>query len=447
MPKASCTNTTDILKAGSSIVIQNDVAIPRSKFNFDYTVLYDGGDVVMASYPITMTRGAYCKNPGSVLAGAVEILDTDNWGTEFVVPIGENSTRVFDNQIFFPTEVTTLFAMAGEDGTVVVSPSGVEHYVSKGLSVVFNVKMGDKITSNKPMQAHMLTGDKSSNYEMRWFSLISVSEWSDDYVTPVGDRNEFTKVVLYNNGDFPIDVQTTMRKNDVLETLTTTVGAKKYNFSPTINANSGAQLKSKNGEKFIALSFTDIGFSRTNKDTGTNAEVYDWGFPVVPRGLLTPQVLIGWGYGCTNNNCQGNEVRSPVWVTPLEDADIYVDYRNIGMNYEKISAKKFESIRITDKSDTDMSGAIIFAVKQGEGENGTTVDIAAAWGQDPFVSGPRQDISLDLGTVVLPYSGLRVSKTADKVAISVGETLRYTIRVSKYSMRTKIIFNADGCRL
>lgn len=43
-------------------------------------------------------------------------------------------------------------------------------------------------------------------------------------------------------------------------------------------------------------------------------------------------------------------------------------------------------MKLVDKADSDMSGAVIFATKPGTGTSGTPVDIAAAWGQNPDVS-------------------------------------------------------------
>jgi hypothetical protein len=63
-----------------------------------------------------------------------------------------------------------------------------------------------------------------------------------------------------------------------------------------------------------------------------------------------------------------------VWITPLEDADIYIDYNNTGSNYEvRNSTKALASVRIWDKVDHDMSGAVIFATKKGTGTDGPEV--------------------------------------------------------------------------
>jgi hypothetical protein len=68
----------------------------------------------------------------------------------------------------------------------------------------------------------------------------------------------------------------------------------------------------------------------------------------------------------------------------MEDADIYIDYQNTGVGLSMRTVKFLESTLIVD-SDKDMSGATIFAVKKGAARDGLPVDIAVAWGQNPYV--------------------------------------------------------------
>jgi uncharacterized repeat protein (TIGR01451 family) len=132
--------------------------------------------------------------------------------------------------------------------------------------------------------------------------------------------------------------------------------------------------------------------------------------------------------GCTNNNCFGNQPRSVVWVTPTADADIYIDYDNSGANFGVFSRKKLTSSKFVDK-DHDMSGAFLFATLPKSGPTGPGVPIAVAWGQDPAVSRSMQSISLDLGTVILPFPSLHAAKSADKYEVGFGDTLTYTIKI------------------
>jgi hypothetical protein len=60
----------------------------------------------------------------------------------------------------------------------------------------------------------------------------------------------------------------------------------------------------------------------------------------------------------------------------MEDADIYIDFKNTGVNQVMRSVNFLESVIITDTTDKDMSGASIFAVKRGQPKDGTPCDFA-----------------------------------------------------------------------
>lgn len=407
--------------------------------------MFDGRDKIQASYPITMTRGGYAQYPGSLLAGAVDVHPTESWGTEFQAPVGRNT--VAETETF---EWSRMFIMAKEANTVVDLPDGKQTVLGEGQSYSFSVNEGDYWKTSKPVQADLCVGDVGSNYEMRWFSLLPVESWSSSYFSSVGDSYAYTKMVVYNPSNVPITVELMYRPAGVnqlttFSTETYTIESRKSKFTRFVPTNSGGLLtlkKGPTGAKFIALSVTD-----TQKTDAAgeilNGQCYDWGYPVVPVNKLTPQVVIGWGYGCTDNDCtQKNDStgkllknplklvpRSVVWLSPLEDADVYIDYQNTGANYEKISMKKLESRKLRDGKDTDMSGAVIFATKPGSGPGGMPVDIAAAWGQDPAVSRDQQSFSLDLGTAVLPFPTIRVQKIVDKKVATTGDILTYTIKI------------------
>ena len=422
-----CTDENDKLNAGTSVVIQNTVELPRDASN----IRYDGGDRMQASFPIAVTRGAYPEFPGSLMAGAVEVLDTESWGTSFEAPVGENILGSFKG-----FQYTALFFMAAFDGTTVTLPNASNVTLDRGQGSMVRVNQGDKLTSDKIILVDLITGDVDSQYELRWYSLLDIDEWSREYVSPVGDSVGKTKMVLYNPGSFPLEISVEYLTNDGqdLTSEVRTVEPGRHILSLTIPSNSGALVKSS--DTFLALSLTDTEYD-TSLGQPTGGQWYDWGFPVLPRHQLTPQVLIGWGYGCTDNRCYGHEDRSVVWVTPVADADIYVDYNNTGTDYAVFSHKKaLSSTRFTDSFDTDMSGAVLFATEQDSGPSGPPVDIAAAWGQDPEISREFQQISLDLGTVVLPFASVRVNKVVDKETVSPGEILTYTIRISNVGQTT-----------
>ena len=82
----ACTDESDFLSAGDSIVVQNSVEIPRDKT----IIKYDGRDKLMASFGVTLTKGAYPTGPGPQMAGAVDVVETDMWGTNYIAPVGQD---------------------------------------------------------------------------------------------------------------------------------------------------------------------------------------------------------------------------------------------------------------------------------------------------------------------------------------------------------------------
>ncbi|MDX9955048.1 MAG: hypothetical protein RBT75_13170 [Anaerolineae bacterium] len=78
----------------------------------------------------------------------------------------------------------------------------------------------------------------------------------------------------------------------------------------------------------------------------TGAQLYDWGYSLLPSEQLSDEVLVGWAPGCTTvtgaNECFDNLdtssandqaiSRSPVWVTPLQNTTIYVDLDGGGVD-------------------------------------------------------------------------------------------------------------------
>lgn len=77
----------DFLASGRAIILDNDILKTRT----NATLYYDGKDRILASLPIAVTRSAYPNNPGSLMAGAVEVFNRDAWGTNFIAPVGENT--------------------------------------------------------------------------------------------------------------------------------------------------------------------------------------------------------------------------------------------------------------------------------------------------------------------------------------------------------------------
>ena len=279
-----CTDAVDRLKAGNAFVIQNVVALPRDPNVF----FYDGGDRIQASLPIAVTRGAYPVKPGSLMAGAVEVLATDRWGKVFESPVGmdvgKSSLPAF--------EYSALFFMAKDDETTVTLPNNTQVILNCGQGSMVKVNQRDRLIADKNIQVALITGGIDSEYELRWFVLYAAEQYSNEYISPVGDSFATTKVYLYNPSAKSIDVSVDFLVSGKRTNVTKKVSTRRGLLSDVIPTDSGAIFKST--EKFIALSFTDTEFTAANGQQ-TGGQWYDWGFPLVPRNQLTPQVLVGWG--------------------------------------------------------------------------------------------------------------------------------------------------------
>ena len=336
-----------------------------------------------------------------------------------------------------------MYVMAGEDDTEITidtkNGNTGTHTLARGESKNFRVNVGATVTASKPVQVDVLAGDLSSTYEMRWFSLLPVELWSNEYLSPVGNSKAMTRGLVYNPSSSAMVVDYVVGPEETTYTMTVPAGEVKQ--TDQILPDDKGTLFRASGD-FIVFEVVD---------TVNKGELFDWGFPVQPVNSLSPQVLIGWGYGCEGNDCDGTRTeskhagtgesdlvaRSVIWVTPVRAATFHVDFDNNGIIDATYSAAKYESIRISDPNDKDMTGAMIWASDSDNLSTGNPVNFAAAWGQNPDNSFSNDYKALDLGTVVPPYYCLSVQKFAcltvddnGNGAIDAGETCEVITRTT-----------------
>jgi IgGFc binding protein len=145
----SCTNAADKLKAGNAIVIRNNVTIPRNPKQ----IVFDGGDRIQASYPITVTRAGHPFQT-AVLASAIQAMDVSQWGTSYEAPVGVDYGKTFP-----AFEWSIFMYQAGADGTSITLPNMTNVTLNMGESGFYVVNQGDTITADKPIQVILVTGD------------------------------------------------------------------------------------------------------------------------------------------------------------------------------------------------------------------------------------------------------------------------------------------------
>jgi uncharacterized repeat protein (TIGR01451 family) len=442
---------SDIINAGTVILLFNTVD-PASPLDFDY----DARDKIVSTRAIAVTRTYWATESSTLMAGSVETFDTSKWGTDYRVPVGQNipdgaSANDGAHQMF---SYTALSIMAAESGTVVRVDADANgtyettNTLQEGQCTFVNggVNVGARVLSTKPVQVLLFTGDVGSNYESRDSTLLPVSFWSSSYFTPVATASgDGTRVWLYNPGASTITVNYRYRVGSsatVTTNTSTTVGAGSY-ASVLLTDNSGTEFYTTGSPApvFYAYSTTDSDSS----DTDDN-QAWDWSFTLIPRQLLTPQVLVGLGIGRDpNSGTNPTENGNPIWVTTVgngqSNATVYVDFDGDnagpftdlnGNHYDtNYVARELQPIKIYDP-DGDQTALLIYVLS-------TNISLAAAWGQDPATASASAP-GLDVGTAVPPVDVFDVSKSLSLVndsdadgQLSPGERAKYTIDIGNTS--------------
>lgn len=411
------------LSSGAVIALRNSITLPRNPTAF----LYDGRDRLGATRGIVVSRSSWATTPGSVLADATEVYSTIDWGTNFVIPVGENE--------IFPTpasasmfELCSLFVQASQSGTqvqidkdangsfetTVTLNQGETYYLERGLL------RGAAVTASKPVQVDIITGDIGGNYECRWYTVAPTSQWGTRYYSPVGTASDGddTYVFLYNPDSAAITINTTTRSG----TGSFSIPAKS-NYIYLMPQDSGASFINTASKPFYALATVGA------EPTANN--VHDWGFSLVQEADLTTTLSLGWGPGSSEVTPTVNG--NPAWVTAVKATTLYVDYNGdrIGSLTDPKDGKydvaynvsALQVVKLFDP-DKDQTGMRIYTL------DGTL--IAGAWGQDPATAGPGNPY-LDAGTTIPSFPVPVTRKTsaiaidANTTGLSVGDTLEYTI--------------------
>lgn len=445
---------SDIINAGTVIVLSNPV-----NSNNRLAIDFDGGDKIAASKTIAVTRTGWGTGPNTLLAAANETFDTDNWGTNFVSPVGENMPVSFDNRIFDYTGFSIMAGAGGASVQIDADANGsfeLNFTLTEGQAYLVNggVNVGAKIISSKPVQVDLLTGDRGEEYETRFFGITPTNLLSDKYFTPVstpssaqGTNGTNTAVFLYNQNSSAITVNYTTRTGSGGNTLTTTpitIAAGAY-AKQLIPDGYGASFASTGGQKYHALSATDV--NNTSTSNGGN-RTWDWGYTLSGEGSLTPQVLVGLGIGRDpTSNTNLNENGNPVWVTPIGNGntpvDVYADFDADpatgpltdpnGNKYDvKFSLRELDRAKIYDANDRNQTGMLVYTLSP-------SVKLSAAWGQDPLVASagaPGLDVGTGLPPVPLFDGGKNGTLYQDNDGdgfISPGDILEYKIVVNNIS--------------
>jgi uncharacterized repeat protein (TIGR01451 family) len=418
---ASCAG--DIVNAGDVLVMEvnQTVTIPRNPSQ----IKFDGRDKWSTNYPVTGGRAYWPIDAGPLMAEAAQFYATSDYGTTFVMPIGEN-VSAYSYEAF---ERVAAFIMAGSNQTQCTYNGGAFATLNEGQSVRrANVQTGDSVVCDKPVQVHLITGDTGSKYEVRAFEAFARNTWTNSYYDPVGTTN--TKYPSVNYVYNPHATNLTVLAETRFGTTNLTVAPN--NVVRYVKPDSAVRLYSNDGRDFYALNVNDAATVQTD---GRKNETYDWGHPLIPEGLLTTMMVSGWSPGSDDGSPPN---AGPVWVTALANTTLYIDYDadpSTGANTDSNGNKydttqplnRLQSLRIYDTADNDQTGLRLYTLDG--------VKISAAWGED----GSRANVArpnIDAGTVSLPFPVPSLNKSVELAVdgdsdgqYDPGDTARYSIVV------------------
>ena len=407
------------LPAGTVITLTNNVLLPRNPSQ----IYWDARDHVAANKALVISRAAWPIPTGPVFAGAVGVLSTLDYGTNYVCPVGQDLTP----NLF---KYVGLFVMAAQNNTsITIDPNGTgvgttNIVLNQGESYLVNggVKKGGKVTSTKPIQADVIIGHVGASFASDWFTLYPVESWDNTYYTPVSSAASGSQpalVYLYNPSASTITINYATQVGNGSFLIPGTNGV--YTFQMPIG--SGASFTSVGGSNFFAVCTV-----AANNSADTS---YNWGFTLVPKSALTTEATVGWGPGSADGTVNG----SPVWVTALAGTTLYVDFKgdhsgpltnSLGDRYDtNINVAALQSLRIYDPS-KNQTGMRIYTMDG--------VLLTAAWGEDPDVAQPGNPY-IDAGTTVLPFPVPTLKKSAVIVTdapptgLSIGDTIAYTVAI------------------
>lgn len=372
----------DLLQAGDVIVLDNLVPIYTNPVGgtvhgpwfygnhggrLATEVRFDGRDKFGATYPVAATRAGWSEGDidgigtgiiaaGSMFSDATAIEPTSKWGTSFVVPIGLNPpgmTTPFDYaHLTVQASVANTTVCVDTDPATTPRACDLTATIAAGeqydptpvgtSTTPQGVVAGAEVWStdvSKPVQVVLVTGDVSSTWATRWYNLKPFAQWTNDYYQPVGTAGAASAVWVYNPNSKQITITITRPSG----TGSATCNPKSSCKMPNIPAGEGGHgvgtfTDGTGPAIFYAVSVTEA----------TGAQLYDWGYSLIPSSALTDQALVGWAPGCTtflgpnecfdlepSNNGTGDvqgRSRTPVWVTSLANTTIYVDLDGSGVD-------------------------------------------------------------------------------------------------------------------
>ncbi len=418
-----------------------------------YDVNYDAGDRLTSPTGLVITRMGWNDGSSTLLAGAIEVTDTSQWGTLYKMPVGENLTSggLVPNSF----EYVGASIMARTNGTVVTLPGGTTVTLNAGQTYYINggIQVGATISSTGgPISVDLLAGDRCSTFEGNWYRIDPVRLFDDLYYTPVTGAGVNSTVLLYNPGTSAITVTVFDDTSATVADGSVSVpagGVARYEVN---EPDTGSSFQSANGELFYAVQIYD-----------TSSSTRDWGLSLLGRDQLSPVIQAGLALGVDPTSGDTTLINSPIWITgiwagtgtPTGGITVCVDWNGNGgtltiggnpdLAYDTTTTiSSHLDLALLDEAlsppSNDLTGTKAFVCNPANPSdpNLTNWLLAAAWGED--TSGSTGSPTIDVGTTIFNLPTFAIEKSIKLITddnnngvTDVGDTVEYALTVTNTS--------------
>lgn len=199
-----------------------------------------------------------------------------------------------------PFQIVDVYVMAREDFTEVTlrdenGNQNATRTIAEGESTVFvDINVDYTITSSAPVQVDVIAGDRGERYEIRWYAIAPISDWSTEYwspvgVSPIGGDDRQARVWCFNPGPGDITCTAEYSGGSTVELLVPEGEAER--FPSSVPNDSGVKV----GADQVFFAFMQVD---SEESTDSDGLAWDWGHPLIPVEQLTSQAIVGLGIGC-----------------------------------------------------------------------------------------------------------------------------------------------------
>ncbi len=424
--------------------------VPYPRGSAPYALRYDGSDrVAVVGGPVNLVHAINPRSNFIGGAGTVSPREILGASTEYFLPMGDD--LFVANGHFEPFKYVYLQLISYADRNTITVDNGLtsvtfqlgegDAWSSRGRfnlsaapATAIQIRAGTRVFATGPVAGVVVTGGDDS-LAGRFYSLIPEAFFETDYVTPVyGDATagRLQNLYLYN----PHTTSITVNVHDTTQPLgqPVVIAARTlvaYTQSPGRSVPAASTVRLSSDRHFWGVAAA-----------GYDGSSADWGFALVPTGLVAENISVSWAPGSRTLANATNY--SPVWLSPLNDNTLVrVDLDGDGAfdpfdtNCDNdtgdagdgtaagITVGTLAALRICDPADEDQTGLRI--VSSGP--------FAAAWGEDTERA-PDGDPAMDLGYSLLQpdqrflETVLRLVLTSDVPSVPpAGGNVVFTIRV------------------